>query len=145
MIPARGRLTFVEAPVPDVANKPSVGMVSQSGAVAVVPGAMRMAKDVGIMASVSTGNETTSARADRVEQLPGDPQTSAIAMIEQFRQPPRFLARRTRKRGGQACRPASSRHVACRARTCGNRYRGDGRQLAADKDEGRTAGHGAGR
>lgn len=85
-------LTFVEAPVLDLTPKPSVGIVSQSGAMAVVLGATLMAKDLGITASVSTGNEAASGVEDYVEHLLGDPQTQAIAMIvEQFRQPARFL------------------------------------------------------
>ena len=85
-------LTFVEAPVLDLTHKPSVGIVSQSGAMAVVLGATLMAKDLGITASVSTGNEAASGVEDYVEHLLGDPQTLAIAMIvEQFRQPARFL------------------------------------------------------
>lgn len=95
-------LTFVEAPVLDLTNKPSVGIVSQSGAMAVVLGATLMAKDLGITASVSTGNEAASGVEDYVEHLLGDPQTLAIAMIvEQFRQPARFLklAERARAAG----------------------------------------------
>ncbi|KZE14632.1 MULTISPECIES: acetate--CoA ligase family protein [Sphingomonas] len=85
-------LTFVEAPVLDLTHKPSVGIVSQSGAMAVVLGATLMAKDLGITASVSTGNEAASGVEDYVEHLLGDPQTLAIAMIvEQFRQPAHFL------------------------------------------------------
>lgn len=92
-------LTFVEAPVLDLTHKPSVGIVSQSGAMAVVLGATLMAKDLGITASVSTGNEAASGVEDYVEHLLGDPQTLAIAMIvEQFRQPARFLALAERAR-----------------------------------------------
>ncbi|WP_294328492.1 acetate--CoA ligase family protein [uncultured Sphingomonas sp.] len=97
-------LTFVEAPVLDLTHKPSVGIVSQSGAMAVVLGATLMAKDLGITASVSTGNEAASGVEDYVEHLLGDPQTLAIAMIvEQFRQPARFL--KLAERGRAAGKP----------------------------------------
>lgn len=95
-------LTFVEAPVLDLADKPAVGIVSQSGAMAVVLGATLMAKDLGITASVSTGNEAASGVEDYVQHMLADPATQAIAMIvEQFRQPARFLklAERARAAG----------------------------------------------
>ncbi|PKP94482.1 MAG: CoA-binding protein [Alphaproteobacteria bacterium HGW-Alphaproteobacteria-16] len=86
-------LTFVEAPVLQLEGKPAVGIVSQSGAMAVVLGATLMAKDLGITVSVSTGNEAASGVEDYVEYLLDDPATPAIAMIvEQFRKPARFLA-----------------------------------------------------
>lgn len=86
-------LTFVEAPVLDLAGKPAVGIVSQSGAMAVVLGTTLMAKGLGITVSVSTGNEAASGVEDYVEHLIADPATPAIAMIvEQFRKPARFLA-----------------------------------------------------
>ncbi|MDT8758416.1 acetate--CoA ligase family protein [Sphingomonas psychrotolerans] len=90
-------LTFVEAPVLDLAGKPAVGIVSQSGAMAVVLGTTLMAKDLGITLSVSTGNEAASGVEDYVEHLIGDPGTPVIAMIvEQFRDPGRFLTLATR-------------------------------------------------
>lgn len=86
-------LTFVEAPVLDLAGKPAVGIVSQSGAMAVVLGTTLMAKDLGITLSVSTGNEAASGVEDYVEHLIADPATPVIGMIvEQFRKPARFLA-----------------------------------------------------
>ncbi|WP_326523844.1 acetate--CoA ligase family protein [Sphingomonas sp.] len=86
-------LTFVEAPVLDLAGKPAVAIVSQSGAMAVVLGTTLMAKGLGITVSVSTGNEAASGVEDYVEHLLDDPVTPAIAMIvEQFRKPARFLA-----------------------------------------------------
>lgn len=93
-------LTFVEAPVLDLAGKPAVGIVSQSGAMAVVLGTTLMAKGLGITVSVSTGNEAASGVEDYVEHLIDDPATPAIAMIvEQFRKPARFLALAERARG----------------------------------------------
>lgn len=85
-------LTFVETPVLDLTGKPAVGIVSQSGAMAVVLGATLMSKGLGITVSVSTGNEAASGVEDYVEYLIDDPATPAIAMIvEQFRKPARFL------------------------------------------------------
>ncbi|WP_312026691.1 acetate--CoA ligase family protein [Sphingomonas sp. J315] len=86
-------LTFVETPVLDLTGKPTIGIVSQSGAMAVVLGATLMSKGLGITVSVSTGNEAASGVEDYVEYLIDDPETPAIAMIvEQFRKPARFLA-----------------------------------------------------
>lgn len=92
-------LTFVEAPVLALEGKPAVGIVSQSGAMAVVLGTTLMAKQLGITLSVSTGNEAASGVEDYIEYLIGDPATPAIAMIvEQFRHPARFLAQAERAR-----------------------------------------------
>lgn len=95
-------LTFVEAPVLALAGRPAVGIVSQSGAMAVVLGTTLMARDLGITLSVSTGNEAASGVEDYVEHLIADPVTRVIGMIvEQFRDPARFLAlaRRVRAAG----------------------------------------------
>jgi acyl-CoA synthetase (NDP forming) len=93
-------LTFIEAPVLANEGKPSVAIVSQSGAMAVVLGTTLMAKDLALTLSVSTGNEAASGVEDYVEHLLGDPATQAIAMIvEQFRQPARFLRLVERARG----------------------------------------------
>lgn len=92
-------LTFVEAPVLNLTGKPAVGIVSQSGAMAVVLGTTLMSKGLGITASISTGNEAASGVEDYFEHLLNDPATPAIAMIvEQFRQPARFLALAERAR-----------------------------------------------
>lgn len=93
-------LTFVEVPVLDLAGKPAVGIVSQSGAMAVVLGTTLMGKGLGITLSVSTGNEAASGVEDYVEHLLDDPETPAIGMIvEQFRQPRRFIELAERARG----------------------------------------------
>jgi acetate---CoA ligase (ADP-forming) len=95
-------LTFVETPAVRLGDKPGIGIVSQSGAMAVVLGTTLMAKDLGISVSVSTGNEAASGVEDYVEHLLDQPHTQTIAMIvEQFRQPRRFLAaaRRARELG----------------------------------------------
>ncbi|MGN7160755.1 CoA-binding protein [Sphingomonas sp. SAFR-052] len=86
-------LTFVETAVIDPRDRPMVGIVSQSGAMAVVLGTTLTAKGLGITLSVSTGNEAASVVEDYVAHLIDDPVTPVIAMIvEQFRQPARFLA-----------------------------------------------------
>lgn len=93
-------LTFVEVPVLDLAGKPAVGIVSQSGAMAVVLGTTLMGKGLGITLSVSTGNEAASGVEDYVEHLLDDLETPAIGMIvEQFRQPRRFIELAERARG----------------------------------------------
>ncbi|WP_333840676.1 acetate--CoA ligase family protein [Novosphingobium sp.] len=86
-------LTFVETNAVPPAGKRAVGIVSQSGAMAAVLGTMLLARDCGVSYSVSTGNEAASGVEDFVDWLVDDPDTHAIAMIvEQFRQPQRFLA-----------------------------------------------------
>jgi acyl-CoA synthetase (NDP forming) len=85
-------LTFVETPALDLTGKSCVGIVSQSGAMAVVLGTTLMAKDLGISISVSTGNEAASGVEDYVAHLIDEPNTRVIGMIvEQFRKPARFL------------------------------------------------------
>lgn len=92
-------LTFVETPGVRLGSKAGVGIVSQSGAMAVVLGTTLMGKELGISISVSTGNEAGSGVEDYVEYLLDDPHTHVIAMIvEQFRQPRRFLALAERAR-----------------------------------------------
>jgi acyl-CoA synthetase (NDP forming) len=92
-------LTFVETPALKLGDKPGIGIVSQSGAMAVVLGTMLMAKDLGISISVSTGNEAASGVEDYVDYLLDDPNTQVIGMIvEQFRKPARFLALAARAR-----------------------------------------------
>lgn len=86
-------LTFVETPAERLGDRPGVGIVSQSGAMAVVLGTTLMSKGLGISISVSTGNEAASGVEDYVDYLLDADHTRVIAMIvEQFRQPKRFLA-----------------------------------------------------
>ncbi len=86
-------LTFVETPAQRLGDKAGIGIVSQSGAMAVVLGTTLMSKDLGISISVSTGNEAASGVEDYVDYLLDDPNTRVIGMIvEQFRKPARFLA-----------------------------------------------------
>ncbi|MGC6330714.1 acetate--CoA ligase family protein [Rhizorhabdus sp. FW153] len=90
---ARIPLTFVETLVPLPGPGVGVGIVSQSGAMAAVLGTMLMGRAMNLTLSVSTGNEAASGVEDYVEYLVADPATRVIAMIvEQFRQPQRFLA-----------------------------------------------------
>ncbi|MFA5962720.1 MAG: acetate--CoA ligase family protein [Sphingomonas sp.] len=92
-------LTFVETSSERLGDRPGVGIVSQSGAMAVVLGTTLMSKQLGVSLSVSTGNEAASGVEDYVEHLIDDPHTQVIAMIvEQFRKPARFLALAERAR-----------------------------------------------
>ena len=92
-------LTFVETPARRLGGNPGIGIVSQSGAMAVVLGTTLMSKGLGISFSVSTGNEAASGVVDYVEYLLDDPETRVIGMIvEQFRKPARFLALAARAR-----------------------------------------------
>lgn len=91
-------LTFVETPAATVDGE-GVGIVSQSGAMAVVLGTVMMGKGLPVSLSISTGNEAASGVEDYVEYLLDEPHTRAIGMIvEQFRQPRRFLALAERAR-----------------------------------------------
>jgi acyl-CoA synthetase (NDP forming) len=91
-------LTFVETP-PLRLERPGIGIVSQSGAMAVVLATTLQARDLGISISVSTGNEAASGVEDYLEHLVDDPHTAVIGMIvEQFRDPARYLALAERAR-----------------------------------------------
>lgn len=85
-------LTFIDT---DMAT-PSpggVGIVSQSGAMAAVLAVMLEARKIDLSYHVSTGNEAASGVEDYVDFLIADTKTRIIAMIvEQFRDPARFLA-----------------------------------------------------
>jgi acyl-CoA synthetase (NDP forming) len=93
-------MTFVETPAIALDGRPGIGIVSQSGAMACVVGVTLMAKALGISYSISTGNEAASGVEDYVEYLIGDPHTRVLALIvEQFRQPQRFLELAHRSHG----------------------------------------------
>lgn len=97
-------LTFVETPALALGGRPGIGIVSQSGAMAAVLGVMLTSREIGISYSISTGNEAASGVEDYIEYLLDDPHTRAIGMIvEQFRQPRRFLelAHRARSQNKQ--------------------------------------------
>ena len=92
-------LTFVETPAIALGARPGIGIISQSGAMAAVVGVSLTAKDLAISYSISTGNEAASGVEDYVEYLLEDPHTRVVALIvEQFRQPRRFLALARRAR-----------------------------------------------
>lgn len=97
-------LTFVEVNIAPSAHggRPSVGVVSQSGAMMAVLTTTLAAREIPLSFAVSTGNEAASHAEDYVEFLLGDAHTRVIAMIaEQLRQPARMLelARRARAMG----------------------------------------------
>jgi acyl-CoA synthetase (NDP forming) len=97
-------LTFVETPAVPLGDQPGVGIVSQSGAMAAVLGVMLGSRALGVSYSISTGNEAVTGVEDYLEFLIDDPRTRVIGMIvEQFRQPRRFLqiAARARQAGKQ--------------------------------------------
>lgn len=86
-------LTFVETLVPQPGSGSGIGIVSQSGAMAAVLATTFLSREMNVRLSISTGNEAGSGVEDYVEHLVGDADTQVIAMIvEQFRQPQRFLA-----------------------------------------------------
>src|SRR5450631_901621 len=86
-------LTFSAcAPVP-AAGRRSIGIVSQSGAMATVLRAALHARDIAISFSISTGNEALNGVEDFLDHLIDDPSTHVVLlMVEQFRHPQRFLA-----------------------------------------------------
>ena len=95
-------LTFVQTQVKRTAGRPGIAIVSQSGAMAAVLGVSLASHDLTISFSVSTGNEAVSGVEDYLEYMLEDPAVKVVTMIvEQFRQPLRFLelARRARALG----------------------------------------------
>jgi acyl-CoA synthetase (NDP forming) len=101
-------LTFVETPAVALGERAGIGIVSQSGAMAAVLGVMLASRELGLSCSISTGNEAASGVEDYVEYLLEDARTRVIGMIvEQFRQPGRFLALAARARTRQAHRTAA--------------------------------------
>lgn len=85
-------LTFIDTPLAG-ASPGGVGIVSQSGAMAAVLAVTLGSRAVDLSFSISTGNEAANGVEDFVDYLIADEKTRIIAMIvEQFRQPERFLA-----------------------------------------------------
>jgi len=86
-------LTFSACtPVP-LAGRRSVGIVSQSGAMATVLRAALHPRDIAISFSISTGNEALSGSEDFLDYLIDDETTHVLLMmVEQFRHPQRFLS-----------------------------------------------------
>ena len=92
-------LTFVETDAVPLDDRPGIGVVSQSGAMACVLCTTLASRDLGLSFSISTGNEAASGVEDYVDYLLEDDSTRVIAMIvEQFRKPQRFLAAARRAR-----------------------------------------------
>jgi len=92
-------LTFETIAPETIADRPAVGVVTQSGALA---GALRIAlsaKTLGVSHAVSTGNEADLTAEDFIAFLLDDPQTRAVALfLEQIRRPQTFLALAARAR-----------------------------------------------
>ena len=94
-------LTFVETPAIGLGDRPGIGIVSQSGAMAAVVAVTLTAKDLGLSYSISTGNEAASGVEDYIEFLLDDAHTQVVGLVvEQFRQPKRFLNLACRARAG---------------------------------------------
>lgn len=97
-------LTFVETPAIALNGRQGIGIVSQSGAMACVLSVMVTSRELAISYSISTGNEAVSGVEDYLDYLLDDQHTHVIGMIvEQFRQPARFLtlAQRARSKSKQ--------------------------------------------
>ncbi|WP_033919676.1 acetate--CoA ligase family protein [Sphingomonas sp. 37zxx] len=86
-------LTFIETHPAPPRGEAGVAVVSQSGAMAAVLSGTLIGRAVDVTFSISTGNEAASGVEDHVEAMLADDATRVIALIvEQFRQPRRFLA-----------------------------------------------------
>ncbi|MGH8328010.1 MAG: acetate--CoA ligase family protein, partial [Steroidobacteraceae bacterium] len=86
-------LTFVATPATPLGDRPGIGIVSQSGAMACVLSTMLAARQLGVSYSISTGNEAGSGVEDFLAHLLDDPHTRVVGLIvEQFRRPRQFLA-----------------------------------------------------
>jgi len=95
-------LTFVVTPPQTRSAVRGVTIVSQSGALAAVIAVNMLHHGIRLTYSVSTGNEAVIGVEDFVEHLIGDQATRVFALVvEQFRQPKRFLelVRRAREAG----------------------------------------------
>ncbi len=95
-------LTFVVTPPQTRKGGAGVAIISQSGALAAVIAVNMRHHGIPLTYSVSTGNEAASGVEDFVEHLIADQATRVFALVvEQFRQPKRFLelVRRARMAG----------------------------------------------
>ena len=91
--------TFVLTKVERTGGKPGVAVVSQSGAMAAVLGVSLASHALTVSFSVSTGNEAVCGVEDYLEYVLEEPSVKVVTMIvEQFRQPTRFLALARRAR-----------------------------------------------
>jgi acyl-CoA synthetase (NDP forming) len=94
-------LTFVDVRATALGHRRRIGIISQSGAMAAVVGTMLAGRALGVSCSVSTGNEAASGVEDYLDYLLDEPHTDLIGLIvEQFRQPRRFLDLADRARAG---------------------------------------------
>jgi len=95
-------LTFVVTPPQARKAVDGVAIISQSGALAVVIAVNMRHHGIPLTYSVSTGNEAATSVEDFIEHFIGDKSTRVFALVvEQFRQPKRFLdlVRRAREEG----------------------------------------------
>lgn len=85
-------LTFVVTPPQRPTARPGAAIISQSGALAAVIAVNMRHHGIPLTYSISTGNEASSFVEDFVEHLINDQATRVLALVvEQFRQPKRFL------------------------------------------------------
>lgn len=97
-------LTFVMTPPQEMPEIPGAAILSQSGALAAVIAVNMRHHHIPLTFSISTGNEAASGIEDFLEELIGNQQTRVFVLIvEQFRNPQRFLelAHRAREAGHQ--------------------------------------------
>ncbi|MGB6193819.1 MAG: CoA-binding protein, partial [Terracidiphilus sp.] len=95
-------LTFVVTPPQAQIDRPGAAIFSQSGALAAVIAVNMRHHRIPLTYSISTGNEAATGIEDFVEHLLEDASTRVFALVvEQFREPKRFLelARRVRDAG----------------------------------------------
>jgi len=95
-------LTFVGTPPQERADHPGAAILSQSGALAAVIAVNMRRHGIPLTYSVSTGNEAATGVEHFVEHLLEDAGSRVFALVvEQFREPKRFLelARRARELG----------------------------------------------
>ena len=93
----------------DAGLRPSIGIVAQSGALAVIMRAAFNAKGLGLSHAISTGNEADLTAEDFLAFLIDDAHTRVIALfIEQVRRPADFLKLAARAR--QAGKPIVLMH-----------------------------------
>ncbi len=92
-------ITFVTTHMATPMRSEGIAILSQSGAMAAVLGVSLRHRALEISFSISTGNEAASGVEDYLEYVIEDPHSKVIAMIvEQFREPKRFLSLVTRAR-----------------------------------------------
>src|SRR5437588_264962 len=86
-------LTFeFNVELPPEGSKPKIGMVAQSGAIAVIMRMACLAKGLGVSFYISTGNEADLTAEDFLGALIDDAETSVVALfVEQIRKPEKFL------------------------------------------------------